>query len=255
MACYTDYHECFKEDDCGKIQELLQEDGLLPEILTSAASYSMKRQISANMTRVLVWECVSSAGMYHAVWMLDEMISGKHSVEISDVVLRLLQEEMITQQGMEIEDGEVHHEQLIQHIGTCPEPEFDQFLDLIGQTGISLNLPDDIILVTLERAKRRLKDDRAFFLTLYAAFLTSAFEQLLVDYETYQTTILEQLEEMGYEVEAVPGATDTFTIYSPDITDTFTDYFPPEPSGYNPASGIEWAARQTRRKHGRRRGR
>lgn len=267
MACYDEVCDCFKEDDCERIKNLIEEH-TLSLILPIAAAYSSRCQrISANMARAIIQAILAEANMHHAIWSFDEIINGNKTPTADATIFQLVENEVYAHQELSETESKSNRQQLLQHIGLCSDPEFDQFLSLISETNLVLAMSDNVILVTLERVRRRLKDDRAFFLVLHSAYMTNALEVLVANVSASQAMVLDQLQEQGYEVEIIPGTTNAFIVHQPDGPDpanhftaqgsadysTTTNYSVSGYSQSDPCSGTAWAATHSRRRNGRRR--
>ena len=263
MLGYSEFCKYFREDDCGKIKELLEEFGPFT-VLSAVVSYSGKgRQISANMTRTIVQEIATAVVAYHAIWMLNEMINGDKDLVPDSHALELLKKLFYTQVE-ETEDPKFKAtcRQLIEHIGTCPDRQFEQLLSYISVTNLALKFPDNVVLVMLERVKRYLKDDRAFFLVLMNSITLHMLEGVVAEVVASQAMTemtVDQLQAQGYKVDRMPGA---FAVSVPDASASSTNTPTAEATtgtaatganSYNPCSGTKWAAKHPRRDYGRRR--
>ena len=182
---YSDFRKYFEEDNLETVRELFEQTGPLTP-LAAASSYSNgKRRLSANMTRVLIQGMLASVHPCHAIWMLNEMINNDGDPKPEGMTLALLSDLLSAQD--EGKDVDPIWRLLTQHVGACPDPQFDQFLGYISKITLVLGLPDNAALATLERARRRLKDDRAFFLALYASTTLCLFEGLVAEVMVAQT--------------------------------------------------------------------
>ena len=263
MLSYSEFCTYFKEDDYNEIKEILEEFGPFA-VLSAAASYSGQgRQISPHMTRVIVQEVATATVAYHAIWTLNEMINGDKDLVPEGPTLELLMK-LFYSQVEETEDPEFKAacRQLIEHIGTCPDHQFEQLLGYISATNLALKFPDNVTLVTLERVKRYLKDDRVFFLVLMNSVTLHMLEGVVAEIIASQAMTemtVDQLQAQGYKVDRVPGA---FTVSVSDASVSSTGTHTTEAAtgtattganSYSPCSGTEWAVRHSRRDYGRRR--
>lgn len=275
MTCYTELCACFKQDDYQRLPELIRRYNIVP-VVTTAAAYSTKQQkISPRMARVILQALQGEVEMYHAIWVLDELINGdNHLFEkvdkmqsmqlvtimrginrmaIDKSVFRMVREEvLLSMEQPSNNDPTGNRGKLIEYIGTCASPEFCKYLHFICEEDAVVVLSDAITLATLERARRVLDDDRAFFLTLRSATVESAFDQMIAASEASQEEIMRLLQEQGYEVEKASEDAEVYFARAPrdtQVVNETTEF----PSTYNPNSGTAWVAEHSRRGYGRRR--
>lgn len=254
MDGYMNFCNCFKEDDCDMIHKLMDQYGI-PTSLAVAASYSDGRwKISANMARVLIQNAIADASLHYAIWMFDEIINRNNDYRdyrIGKTVFDCVANELLFQHEIdEIKTVELHL-QLIEHVGTCPDPDFATFVGFISEADTALILSDETMLVTLERARRYLKNDRTFFLVLYSAFISNKAESMLSEINIQQLITLDKLRDAGYRVKIISGTVNAFLVYPPNTTDCPANS--PKGESIKTHTETDWINSRTRRSRRRKR--
>lgn len=185
-----DFFKRFDENDCKEIRRIAR---LYPtSVLKAASMYSGKNTLGVDMARVILGASIRRIDVSQVVFLLGDMLDvcSKYREDgPNEMMLQMLQDNILCVQDDGISNStsairrwsiqpievcqEPGDEQLVQYIKTCSESEFDLLLYYIARITRIRFLPENIILVTLERSRQRLKNDQAFFMSLYAAFMTS----------------------------------------------------------------------------------
>lgn len=256
MNGYDIFHECYKEDDDKKVKRLIERHSVPPALSVAAAYSTTRRKLSNRVARALIEAFLAEANTYYALWMFNDVINEGKRTEVERDIMKLVYEAIPTQSEPNNPEANANRKKLIQYIGTCAEPEFDRFLSFISRTiSTMMALTDDVNLVILERIRRRLKDDRAFFLVLHSGFMTSAFEALINQVHSAKDVVARQLQEQGCELEEIPG-TGAFIVRPPtksgsQASDARYGNSATEHDAYNPNSGTAWVAQHPRRNRNR----
>ena len=253
MATLDELCQSFRENDLVEIKEAIEEGELLV-VVEAAALYSTKqRRVSLDITRLILQETVESVSLHHAIWSANQIINDGNKFMPSESILNLFEFLIFAQPEPESGRFEAVSRKLIQIIGTCQEPEFQQILSFAAEGEIATTLPDGVMLAMSERIKRVLQDDRAFFLILQSAIVTALLENCIMTafaLDSAGTTMLEELQAQGYEVEAVPEINGAFIVSSSDDPDSSMV------DTYQPATrSSDWFTQNSRhRRRGRRYG-
>lgn len=289
---YANLHD----NDVAAIREDLESNRLLSVITVAAAYSTPKNQVSAEISKLVIEEAASNGAVAvcHAIWLLNDLINKDHEPVVDRAVASRVTKYMFAaiQKRVEADAPELFaadsplsnfalepleevHAELLGFVRSCSETQYRNYLLHISSIGDTmLVLSNELVAATLERAQDVLRDDRAFFLTLYAGIATSTLESALNElaheraytemaekvHRELEECILEMFHEQGFELERKtdepdePG-THTYvarranksTTWSPEPTDAY----PQEPR--NPYSGTAWVADHQRRKNTRRR--
>ena len=256
-----DYRTLFDNDDCNGVKEVLQEYGPLT-VLADAAIYSTRQKLSANMTRTILETTISEYDLDCALWILNEFINGADTsgeVVLGIEVAKTLQNALADPQDFGQEAVKAGQKSILLHIGLCSDGDFDELLKVIAKIALQIELPNNIMLATLERIKRRIKDDRVFFMSVNFGISTRALELLVTESQAAQAAIIEQLQDNGYTVEEVSeGGASAYLAHPPGSVTCSYGYTPGEypdmgSSQVNPSSGTYWVSKHPRRGPNRRR--
>ncbi|MBR2841366.1 hypothetical protein IKE80_01100 [Candidatus Saccharibacteria bacterium] len=254
MATLAELYTSIEEDNLAEIEEAIKEYEL-PTVVEIAASYSTRqRQVSPKMTRLILQRTIESISIHHMIWSADQIINGGDEFVPSEAIMTSFEFLIFTQPEPENEkEFKTVSRRLVQVIGTCQEPEFQQILSFAAEGEIAMALPDEIMLAMAERIKRILQDDRAFFLILQSAIMTALLEASItaaIVSSDAETRMLEELRAQGYEVEAMPEINGVFMIDTQDDSNGSTT------EAYQPATrSSDWFVQNSRhRRRGRRYG-
>lgn len=255
-----DYQALFDNDDYNGVKEVMQEHGPLT-ILTDAAIYSTRQKLSANITRTILETTISDYDLDHTLWILNEFINGDDNsgeALLSMVVTNTLQYALADPLDYGQETINTSQKSIIHHIETCQDDEFDELLKVIAKIALQIELPDNIMMATLKRIKRQIKDDQMFFMSIHFGVSTQELKYLVIESQVAQADIIEQLQNNDYTIEEISeGGVSTYLAHPPESAVhwygyTPDDYSDTESSQANPSSGTYWVSKHPRRGPNRR---
>lgn len=232
MSKYAELRENFRTDNYEKVREAFEEGDTLVILFAAVLSSIEQLEFSQKMIWTIAQGVTITADANYALSMLNEIINDDKQLVVSPRVQGTLDRLVQAQLGTNDADYDSVCEAIDGYLTACPDADFDQFLYCIDAVSLTLGLPDEVVFVALERARRRINNDQIYFFALYSSVLLFLTEDLALSLLSAQESID---YDMGLNLEKTK------------IELPIMEY-----DDFSPSFWAAWSSKRPRRRRGRR---